>query len=186
MNHPALATSRRAPNDVPYPSAISSREATLTELWSAHDAEPVQLVRTHEGRELSRARYRRAEEFRLVLDTPGSWPDFLYSSGIVAQLGLSSHLLDVGFPDSWCARAIGLNVDRSLAYANASGLGCNCTETARLAKVLSPYWKWNCRHLIDSPRPSDGEFKLNEVKALLNALLTQVCLVTGHRQRRKV
>jgi len=34
----------------------------------------------------------------LAPGAPGDWPDFLYSTGIVAQLALSSHLLDVGFP----------------------------------------------------------------------------------------
>lgn len=186
MDNLVPATSRHVSTGAPLPSAISSREVTLAALWIAHDAEPVELLRTHEGRDLSRERYRRAEEFKLALDASGNWPDFLYCSGIVAQLALSSHLLDVGFPDTWCARYIGLNVDRSLAYANASGLGYKCAKTARLVKVLSPYWKWNCRHLIDSPRPSDGAFEADDVRALLNALLVQVCHVTGHRQARKV
>lgn len=186
MDYLVPATSRRAPSGAPFPSAISSREVTLAALWIAHDAEPVALLRTHEGRDLSRERYRRAQEFRPALETSGTWPDFLYSNGIVAQLALSSHLLDVGFPDAWCARYIGLNLDRSLAYANASGLGCKCARTARLVEVLSPYWKWNCRHLIDSPRPDDGGFKPDEVRALLSALLVRVGQVTGHRQPCKI
>ncbi|XHS02433.1 hypothetical protein ACFB49_40510 [Sphingomonas sp. DBB INV C78] len=117
---------------------------------------------------------------------PGDWSDFLYSSGIVAQLALSSHLLDVGFPDAWCARNIGLHVDRSLAYANASGLGYECAETARLMQVLSPYWKWNRRHLIDSPHLNDGGFTPDEVQRLLRSLMDHVRHVTGHQLRRPI
>ena len=167
--------------------AASSRNATLAALWRSYDAQPVQLQRTREGRNLSRERYRRAEEFMpsLAPEAPGDWPDFLYSTGIVAQLALSSHLLDVGFPDAWCARHIGLHVDRSLAYANASGLGYECVETARLANVLAPYWKWNHRHLVDRLRPVDGGFTPNEVGALLGALIDHVSQVTGHSRSRR-
>ena len=122
---------------LPVRPPASSRNATLAALWRTYDAQPVQLQRTREGRNLSRERYRRAEEFMpsLAPEAPGDWPDFLYSTGIVAQLALSSHLLDVGFPDTWCARYVGLHIDRSLAYANASGFGYECAETARLAAV---------------------------------------------------
>ncbi len=168
----------------PMPGAMP---ATLTELWNAHEAGPVQLLRTREGRSLSRARYRRAQEFMLPLapGAPGDWPDFLYGAGIVAQLALSSHLLDVGFPDPWCARYIGLYVSKSLSYANASGLGLECTETARLAQVLTPYSKWNCRSLADGPRPHDGDFTYDETRALLCALLDHVGCVTGHLLSRR-
>ncbi len=159
---------------------------TLTALWEAHEVLPFQLLRTREGRSLSRARYRRAEEFMLPLapGVHGDWPDFLYGAGIVAQLALSSHLLDVGFPDAWCARHIGLYVARSLAYANASGLGLECAETARLAQVLTPYSKWNCRSVAESPRPNDDGFTYDETRALLRALLDHVGCVTGHRLSR--
>ncbi len=113
-------------------------------------------------------------------DAPRDWPDFLYGSGIVAQLALSSHLLDVGFPDTWCARYIGLYVAKSLAYANASGLGLECTETARLAHVLTPYSKWNCLSRAESPWPNDGGFTYDRTRALLSALLDHVGYVTGH------
>lgn len=169
--------------------AASSRNATLAALWRTYDAQPVQLQRTREARNLSRARYRRAEEFMLSLapGEPGDWPDFLYFSGVVAQLAVSSHLLDVGFPDAWCARHVGLHIDRSLAYANATGFGYECAETARLAGVLSPYWKWNRRHLVDRSHPQDGGFTSDEVRALLRALMDHVCHVTGHgRSRRRM
>lgn len=173
----AMATARATATP-----AAKPHNAALAALWKTYDAEPVQLLRTREGRNLSRERYRRAEEFMLHLASgaPGDWPDFLYFAGIVAQLTLSSHLLDVGFPDAWCARHIGLHVARSLAYANASGFGHECAETARLAQVLTPYWKWNRRNLADSPRPNDGGFTSDEVRALLRALTDHVSNVTGH------
>lgn len=68
--------------------------------------------------------------------------DRFYQTGIVLQLGLSSHLFDVGFTDQWCARHVGLNVARSLAYANASGFGFELAEFDLLAAILSPYGKW--------------------------------------------
>jgi hypothetical protein len=174
------------PSQRPVAGAMTAAPAALTALWNTQEAGPVQLLRTREGRSLSRARYRRAQEFMLPLapGTPGDWPDFLYGAGIVAQLALSSHLLDVGFPDAWCARHIGLYVARSLSYANASGLGLECIETAHLAQVLSPYSKWNCRSLADGPRPDDGGFTYDETRALLRALMDHVGSVTGHRPSR--
>jgi hypothetical protein len=179
-----MATARAAALATPAASPLNS---ALAALWKTYDAEPVQLLRTREGRSLSRERYRRAEEFMvpLALGTPGDWPDFLYHAGIVAQLALSSHLLDVGFPDAWCARHVGLHVARSLAFANASGFGYACAETARLAQVLTPYWKWNRRSLADNPHPNDGGFTPHQVQALLRALVDHVCHVTGHDLARR-
>src|SRR3546814_7203055 len=82
----------------------------------------------------------------------------LYSAGIIAQAGLSAHLRDVGFDDDWCAKHIRHNIEKALAYSNASGLGWERTEMQRLAETLSPYWKWNrvaiwhCGHLDDGGR----------------------------------
>ncbi len=163
----------------PLPATMVAPVQTLAALWKTYNAEPIQLMRTREGRDLSRERFRRAEEFMLS-SASGDWFDTLYHSGIVAQLALSSHLLDVGFPDAWCARHVGLHVARSLAYANATGFGHDCERTARLAKVLTPYWKWNRRHLIDGSRPSDDGFTVTEVRALLRALIDHVGEVTGH------
>ncbi|MGC7532510.1 hypothetical protein ACPWML_26185, partial [Pandoraea pneumonica] len=70
----------------------------LTRVQRAYDDDPITLTRTPSGRDLSRARYRRAEEF-FPTGSPHSGMDhrdFLYRAGITAQLGLSSHLLDVG------------------------------------------------------------------------------------------
>src|SRR5579864_7933647 len=46
----------------PVVGAMPAAPATLTALWTAHEAGPIQLLRTREGRSLSRARYRRAQE----------------------------------------------------------------------------------------------------------------------------
>src|SRR3546814_2156629 len=57
------------------------------------------VSRTREGRLLSRSRYRNAESFFLAIGElrfPDTG-DLLYQTGIVAQMALSSHLLDVGF-----------------------------------------------------------------------------------------
>lgn len=163
----------------PHPRAHNGE---LAALWRIYGGEPFQLLRTHEGRDLSRARYQRAEEFMRSLEpgAPGDWSDFLYFTGIVVQLALSCHLLDVGFPDAWCARHIGLHVDRSLAYANATGFGYECEETERLTRVLAPYWKWNRSHLIGDARPSDDGFTPQKVRALLYRLMDHVGQVTGH------
>jgi hypothetical protein len=167
---------------LPVRPAHRAHNSELAALWRIYGGEPFQLLRTREGRDLSRVRYRRAQEFQRSLEpgAPGDWTDFLYFTGIVVQLALSSHLLDVGFPDAWCARHIGLHVDRSLAYANASGFGRECDETERLTQVLSPYWKWNRRHLIDGTQPDDGGFTPDNVRSLLHELMEHVGQVTGH------
>lgn len=159
----------------------------LAALWRIYGGEPFHLLRTREGRDLSRARYQRAQEFQRSLEpgAPGEWTDFLYCTGIVVQLALSCHLLDVGFPDAWCARHIGLHVDRSLAYANATGFGYECEETERLTRVLAPYWKWNHMHLTGDAMPNDGGFKPDEVRGLLHALMDHVRGVTGHGHLRR-
>jgi hypothetical protein len=108
--------------------------------------------------------------------------EMLYRSGIVAQLALSSHLLDMGFPDEWNARHVRLDVAKSLAYANATGFGHDCPDMARLATVLSPYWKWGHAHRFDKPRPDAGGFTLDAIRPLLCALLDRVHDVTGQRR----
>lgn len=166
-------------------AAAPAWRTALTRVQRTYDDDPVTLARTPGGRDLSRVRYRRAEEFFPTgsLGSRMDHRDFLYRAGITAQLGLSSHLLDVGFPDAWCARHIGLRVAKSLAYANATGLGHECPEMARLAEILSPYNKWNEPHLFGA-RPSDGGFAPDEIDRLLRVLLNRVRLVTGHPQRR--
>jgi hypothetical protein len=96
------------------------------------------------------------------------------------QLGLSSHLLDVGFDDQWCARHIGYRVAKSLAYANATGLGHEGPEIELLATILTPYWKWNSMSLFHRGKPKDGPFSRDDICRLTRGLLDHVRLVTGH------
>ena len=165
--------------------ALSAPARCGDALASAHEIygdEPAAIMRTKEGRALSRHRYHGAESF-----FPAEWPEdrsgwrnYLYRAGITAQLALSSHLLDVGFDDGWCARRIGLRVAKSLAYANATGFGHDCPDMARLAAVLTPYCKWNQVRPFDEPEPNDGGFTVLQVRPLLHALLDRVHDVTGH------
>lgn len=153
----------------------------LATLHKEHNDEPALLCRSREGRSLSRFRYHRAESFFDTLEAGilTSNDEVLYYSGIVAQLALSGHLLDLGFEDGWCARFIGLRVAKALAYANATGLGHACPDMVRLAVVLTPYWKWR-QPRWDEPIPADGGFTADEVRPLLRALLNRVHEVTGH------
>jgi hypothetical protein len=159
-------------------------DEALAVLHDRYDDRPARLVRTKAGRDLSEARYQRAEEFFPEREGyANSYRDhFLYFAGITAQLGLSSHLLDVGFDDRWCARHIGLRVAKSLAYANATGFGHSCEKMERLAAVLTPYWKWNTPRYRGEPEPDDGGFDADQVRSLLRALLDHVRHVTGHSQ----
>ncbi|MFA7585188.1 MAG: Ti-type conjugative transfer relaxase TraA [Novosphingobium sp.] len=78
----------------------------LAALHQEHNDEPALLCRSKEGRSLSRFRYHRAESFFETLEAGilTRQGEVLYYSGIVAQLALSGHLLDIGFEDEWCAR----------------------------------------------------------------------------------
>lgn len=154
----------------------------LTPLHDHYDDEPAALVRSKERRGLSRFRYHNAESFFESLDR-GFYDrrdEVLYQSGIVAQLALSAHLLDVGLSDEWNAHHIRLDVGKGLAYANATGFAHHCPDMVRLAAVLSPYWKWGHAHQYDQPRPDDGGFTLGEVRPILRALLDRAHDVTGH------
>src|SRR3546814_16218314 len=104
------------------------------------------LRRTDEGRALSRARYRDAAASLITFGLQARTTEgMLYSAGIIAQAGLSAHLLDVGFDDDWCAKHIRHNIEKALAYSNASGLGRSeerrvgkeCVSTCR--SRWSPY-----------------------------------------------
>lgn len=101
-----------------------------------------------------------------------------YHTGIAIQLGLSAHLLDVGFEDAWCTRHIGLHLDRSLALANASGLGLDTPPIAALTGFLSPYGQWRHADLGAAP---DCPFAPAAMRSLTRALLDHVRAVTGHR-----
>lgn len=157
-------------------------DQALAILHDCYDDEPATLVRTKERRSLSRFRYHNAETFFESLDRGffDRRDEMLYQSGIVVQLALTSHLLDVGFSDRWTATNIRLDVAKGLAYANATGFAHSSLDMARLAAVLSPYWKWGHAHQYDQPRPRDGGFTISEVRPLLRALLDRVRDVTGH------
>lgn len=141
--------------------------------------ESVTLERSVAGRRLSRFRYHNTENFFRGW-RPGAeiCADALYRAGIVLQLGLSSHLLDVGFNDQWCARNIGLRIDKSLALANLTGLGFQSADMALLAATLSPYGKW--RNASFSNLDIGLAFTSEEVALLTRALLDRVREVNGH------
>jgi hypothetical protein len=171
-------------------AAIAIAPVGISSPWDAsiaalpyHD-EPVVLRRTRAGRRDSRFRYHNAESFFLGIeqDIVRDQHDRLYQIGIVLQLGLSSHLFDVGFTDRWCARHIGLNVARSLAYANASGLGFESAEFDLLAAILSPYGKWRFPQPHD--RAADLPFTSEQMRMLTRVLLDHVHQVTGHPRPR--
>lgn len=140
---------------------------------------PVVLRRTRAGRDLSRARYRNAEAFFAGIGQGigGEGADLLYRTGIVMQLGLCAHLIDVGIDDAWCARHLGLHLDRSLALANMTGLGLDAPEIEQLARFLSPYGQW--RHADIGRRPVHP-YAADDLRRLARALLDHVRMVTRH------
>src|SRR3546814_19553368 len=96
------------------------------------------------GRALSRARYRDAASSLITFGLQARTTEgMLYRAGIIAQAGLSAHLLDVGFDDDWCAKYIRHNIEKALAYSNASGMGWEASEMQSRAEILSPYRKWH-------------------------------------------
>lgn len=170
------------------PLAVSAvtgaRSGALTPPFASRGEKPAALQRTPEGRSLSRFRYHNAEGFfRSVEGRLLRHPaDQLYQIGIVQQLGLSSYLLDVGFTDAWCARNIGLNVAKSLAFANATGFDFECQDMKLLAAILSPYSKW--RHADARHIASDCPFTARRMQTMTRNLLDRVHEVTGHPRPR--
>jgi hypothetical protein len=140
-------------------------------------------VRTREGRILSRVRYHNAEAFFQAIECypRHSLAELLYDSGVVAQMALSSHLLDVGFDDRWCARHIGLRVATSLAYANMTGFNHGCGDMARLADILTPYSRW-----ARLPPPTTGHSGIDpdDIPRLMRNLLDRTYHSTGHPRPR--
>ena len=184
-NRPKIVAPRRgflvalaaAPFTIPTAATSASK---LSPLLDAAKELPLVLRRTREGRQLSRFRYHNAEGFfrSSRIDGGNLRGDTLYSFGIATQLGLSAHLLDVGFDDRWCARNIGLHVARSLAYANATGFAFDSADFALLAAMLSPYSKWRDQSFRNAQ--PDFPFTHQEVRDLVRALLDHVREVTGH------
>lgn len=165
--------------------------AALPTLEAAHFGMPiglpselVPLRRTREGRQLSRIRYHNAESFFAPVEQgfPFRPSDRLYQIGIAVQLALSSHLLDVGFGDAWCAKNIGLYVNKSLEHANATGLGHDGSELRRLADILSPYGRW--RNTDVSAASDICPLSDAQICKLSRSLLDRVREVTGHNRPR--
>ncbi|PZU70689.1 MAG: hypothetical protein DI554_00160 [Sphingobium sp.] len=155
----------------------------LSSLHQRYDDEPAMLVRSRAGRALSRDRYDSAEIAFAPVEAGFFARDVrvtLHQAGAVAKLGLCAHLLDIGFPDDWNATHIRQDIAKALAYANASGFGHDCPDMARLAVILSPFWKWGYPHLIGDPPMDDGGFTPDRVRPLVRALLDRVADGTGH------
>jgi len=167
---PAVAVAASAP---PGATALSA----LGQEWND---EAAILQRTKEGRSLSEFRYHNAESFFAGIDKGivRDRCDLLYQTGIVMQLGISSHLLDVGFDDHWCARHIGLKVAKSLAYANATGFDHDNPDINLLAAILTPYGKW--RNPLMREGADDGPFTARQIRCIARTLLDRVRDVTGH------
>ncbi|MCT2399608.1 hypothetical protein [Novosphingobium mangrovi (ex Huang et al. 2023)] len=172
-----LGTLSLAPVAVPAIATAPNWTAALRQFdWVG---EPATLHRTRAGRSLSRARYHNAEQFFASIEQGiiREGPNLLYHTGIVMQLGLSAHLLDVGFEDQWCARHVGLHIDRSLALANATGLGLDEPAIDQLACFVSPYGKW--RH-ADIGGGHSCPWSGADLQSLTRQLLDHVRAVTGH------
>ena len=180
IHEAASARSNRAGMTLPAPSSAPIPPRSPLNLA------PV-LERSRARRALSDTRYRNAESFLLAIEERlfSDTSDLLYQTGIVVQLALTSHLLDVGFDDRWCARHIGLHIDKALAYANATGLNYQSAALERLAPVLSPYNVWRNPDLDGSQPPVPNS--LPDIPALLREMLDHVRGVTGHAcpRRRK-
>ena len=185
-NRPRVVTPRRgflvALASAPFSTAAVAvpSHRKLPPVLEQIEERPVVLRRSREGRRLSRFRYNNAEGFfrSSRIEDGRLRGDTLYSLGIVTQLGLSAHLLDVGFDDRWCAQYIGLHVAKSLAYANATGFDLHSADFELLAAILSPYSSW--RHQsVRNARP-DFPFAHQEARDLVRKLLDRVREVTGH------
>ncbi|WP_157099088.1 hypothetical protein [Novosphingobium rosa] len=179
---PKRRAKRRRPPPAFITESSSPNDDELEELAVHSGHQPLKLIRSREGRELSECRFHTALEFfpsRRATEIAGV-TDTFYKAGITAQLALSSHLLDVGFPDRWCAAHIGYKIAQSLKYANATGLSHNCPNMGHLAMVLNPYWKWNTMSIASRGVPKDGGFTPEEIRSLLRALLMRISDVTGH------
>src|SRR3546814_20123379 len=90
------------------------------------------------------ARFVRAQEFAagLYRYVGGDVGDFLYHAGIVSHLGLTSYLFNRGLDDAWCRDRPGLDVAKSLAFANHHGLGCACNRLGDLAAFVGLLGRW--------------------------------------------
>jgi hypothetical protein len=191
-NDSRTTTSRRALlrglSVVPVAASVmpSPWRGALAALHQRYEDEPATLKRTKEGRSISRFRYHNAERWMLALDSDflaeqRRAKEALHQAGFVCQQALCAYLLDMGFADDWNARHIKQDIAKALGYANACGFGHDCPDMARLAVVLSPYWKWGY-HYDDweEDRPRTGGFIPATITPLVRALVDRVHDVTGH------
>ena len=159
---------------------------TLAALHRRYDDEPARIERTKEGRSMSRFRYHNAERWMATLEAdfliePRFVKEALRQAGFVTQQALCSYLLDMGFADAWNASHIKQDIAKALAYANACGFAHDCPDMARLATVLSPYWKWGYHYADwEEDRPRTGGFIPATITPLVRALVDRVHDVTGH------
>lgn len=168
---------------VAMPVVAPSWAKALAALHSDYEDAPALLRRSREGRELSRERYHSAETAFMGIEAgffAGHIRTTLHQAGTVAKLALCAHLLDIGFADDWNADHIRQDIAKALAYANATGFGHDCSDMARLAIILTPFWKWGYPHLIGDPPMDDGKFTPDRVRSLIRALLDRVRDGTGH------
>ncbi|WP_010337701.1 hypothetical protein [Sphingobium yanoikuyae] len=171
---------------VAMPMIASPWGDALAALHRRYEDEPAKLMRTKDGRSISRFRYHNAER-RWMLTDIVAFPESrftnpaLHFAGFVCQQALCAYLLDVGFADEWNAQHIKQDIAKALAYANACGFGHDCADMARLTVVLSPYWKWGYHYDVwEEDRPQTGGFIPATIKPLVRALVDRVHDVTGH------
>src|SRR3546814_9421346 len=103
---------------------------------------------------------------------------FLYSAGIVTQLGLTAYLFGKGLTDDWCRERIGLDVEKALAFANHLGLGCNYPRIAVLVQLLGNYGQWRKPSVADLPDVSSlrSEEHTSELQSLMRISYAVFCL----------
>ena len=124
----------------PWAKALAALRDRYEELRDRYEDTPVLLRRSREGHRISRHRFHSAEIAFMAVEAgffadPRHIRTTLHQAGAVAKLALCAHLLDVGFADEWNAEYIRQDIAKALAYANATGFGHDCPETARLAVV---------------------------------------------------
>ncbi|OAN52685.1 hypothetical protein A7Q26_07730 [Sphingobium sp. TCM1] len=168
-------------------SAIASPwGGALGALHQQYEDEPATLERTKEGRSMSRFRYHNAERWMTTLEAdfltePRLTKEALHQAGFVTQQALCAYLLDMGFADGWNASHIKQDIAKALAYSNACGFGHDCADMARLAAVLSPYWKWGYHYADwEENRPRTGGFIHATITPLVRTLVDRVHDLTGH------
>lgn len=168
-------------------SAVASPwDGALAALHQRYEDEPARLKRTKDGRSMSRFRYHNAERWMATLESefladPRHAKEALHQAGFVTQQALCAYLLDMGFADTWNAHHIKQDIAKALAYANACGFGHDCPDMARLAAVLSPFWKWGYHYADwEEDRPRTGDFIPATITPLVRALVDRVHDVTGH------